>query len=132
MNTRIGKFCLIVSAVLVAGHLFAQVPTIPAILPAGSAASPLWGQGIEQYNSFNGSLLLSVPLHHIGGRGEAGFDLVWNLQPGWVAAYKGSPANAFLFAQPYPSTNVYGAENNTFGLGGPGAVYVRSGYTWQA
>jgi hypothetical protein len=25
---------------------------------------------------------MSVPLHHIGGRGEAGFDLVWNPQPG--------------------------------------------------
>jgi hypothetical protein len=78
-------------------------PPPGAFTPAGLPAAPVYGSGIEQYNSFNGYLNASVPLHHIGGRGEAGMDLMWNLQPNWTAAYNGIPGGGgFIFAQLIP------------------------------
>ncbi len=102
-------------------------------MPTGIWAAPIFGSaGFEQYNSFTGYLNASLPLHHIGGRGEAGFDLVWNLQPGWLAAYNGPPGpNGLVAVDPFPSNNIAGARNS-YGLGGPGAVYARTGASWKA
>jgi|GEM_PF-1012891 len=131
MKIRRAVVCLFVLLAGYAEILQGQTATIPAIQASGSAPAPVWGTGIEQYNGFNGYLTLSAPLHHIGGRGEAGFDLVWNLQPGWVAGYLGKP-NDFPYADPYPTGNSYGESTNTWGLGGPGAVYIRTGYNWKS
>jgi RHS repeat-associated protein len=103
---------------------------MPAITPAGVATAPASSASFEQYNSFNGALGLSIPLHHIGGRGEGGFDLVWNLQPNWIADYNGTSASAIIVAEQYP-TGGSGSNQNSSGLSGPGAVYIRTGYTWQ-
>jgi hypothetical protein len=69
----------------------------PAGVVPGSPARSYPLSGFEDYNAFSGALNASLPLYHVGGRGEAGFDLVWNFsKPGWeprdsVEAIRSSP-----------------------------------------
>jgi hypothetical protein len=84
---------------------------------------------VEHYNSFNGSLGVSVPLYHVGGRGEAGFDIVWNAQPNWVANYNGG-TSPYIAVEPFPSVNIASPGPSAFGIGGPGNVYIRTGPSW--
>jgi hypothetical protein len=52
--------------------------------PVGLAPSSVYPvAGFEQYDNFSGTMTPIIPLRHIGGRGEAGFDLVWNLGQTW-------------------------------------------------
>ncbi len=98
--------------------------TVP--LGIGPAASyPL--SGFEHYDPFSGSLNPSLPLHHIGGRGEAGFDLVWNFQQTWVAAKRYGGSNPFIPIDPYPDANVAGPQGGAAGPLGAGAVFSRTG-----
>jgi hypothetical protein len=111
--------------------LFGGITSAQVISVVNGAATP-FGTAAGQSGGFNGSFQPSLPLYHIGGRGEAGLDLVWNFQPNWQA-YK-QPVGAvgsgvFLAIDPYPSNNVYGAVTNAFGLGSVGAVYARTGST---
>lgn len=132
IKTSAGKLCLLFAYMLVR-LASGQTPTMSSITPAGGAAAPSSGAGFEQYNSFNGYLNISMPLHHVSaGRGEAGFDLVWNFQPGWMAANIGIVGvNAFVAVDPYPSNNIQGAKNS-YGLSGPGTVFVRTGVSRES
>ncbi len=38
---------------------------------------------LENFSPFNGTMQVNVPLVHIGGRGEAGLDLILRVQPTW-------------------------------------------------
>ena len=71
------------AACLFSGLAAAQVLSVvngaatPAATPFGTAAGATGG--------FNGAFEPSLPLYHVGGRGETGFDIVWNFQPNWQA-----------------------------------------------
>ena len=97
----------------------------PVGLGPGGPASSGW----RSHNSFNGAFLPSIPLRHIGGRGEAGFDLVWHFPQTWVAAKRYGGANPFIPISPYPGNNIQNT-NRAFGLGGPGVVYIRTGASY--
>jgi YD repeat-containing protein len=97
-------------------------------LPVSSQSSS--GGGIEHYSPFTGALGMSVPLYHVGGRGDGGFDIVWNLQPNWIANRNGGTSSVVAI-DPYPSSNIAGTSN-AYALGGPGNVYIRTGVTWAS
>lgn len=92
-------------------------------LPVSSQSSS--GGGIEHYSPFTGALGMSVPLYHVGGRGDGGFDIVWNLQPNWIANRNGGTSSVVAIDR-YPSSNIAGTSN-AYALGGPGNVYIRTG-----
>jgi hypothetical protein len=95
-----------------------------------TGAETPFGTAAGQTGGFNGGFQPSLPLYHIGGRGEAGIDLVWKFQPNWQAFKEpvGSiGGNVFTPIDPYPSNNIVGAVTNAFGLGSAGAVYARTG-----
>jgi hypothetical protein len=101
--------------------------TVP--LGLGPAASyPL--SGFEHYDPFSGSLNPSLPLHHIGGRGEAGFDLVWNFQQTWLAAKRYGGSTPFIPINLYPDANVAGPLGGVAGPLGAGAVFSRTGSSY--
>jgi hypothetical protein len=89
------------------------------------------GPAASQTGGFSGSFEPSIPLYHIGGRGEAGTDLVWNFQPNWQA-YKQFAGSTppFVAIDPYPSNNIATGASptpGTFGLKAAGAIYARTG-----
>ncbi len=83
-----------------------------------AGATP-FGTAAGQTGGFNGSFQASLPLYHIGARGEAGVDLDWNFQPNWQAVEEGP---SIVPIDPYPSQNVAGENSNAFALGGVGQV----------
>ena len=106
------------------------VSPIDGVTPAGIAPGTPAGShalsGFEHYNSFSGTLNPAIPLYHVGGRGEAGFDLVWNLQQTWLASKRFAGPTPFIAIDPYPSNNVVGPEG-ILGPLGAGAVFSRTG-----
>ena len=99
----------------------------PAGIAPGTPAGSYPLSGFEHYNPFNGGFAPVLPLYHVGGRGEAGIDLVWNFQPNWAAYKQLAGSSAFLAIDPYPSNNIAGVNSYAFGLGSAGAVYARTG-----
>ena len=100
-----------------------QLSAIDGVTPAGIAPGSPAGSyplsGFEHYNPFNGALNPAIPLYHVGGRGEAGFDLVWNFQQTWVAAKRYGGASPLIPIDPYPSNNIegYGSAAALLGAG---------------
>lgn len=85
----------------------------------------------EHYNAFSGGFAPVLPLYHMGGRGEAGVDLVWNFQPNWSAYKQFAGSSVSLSIDPYPSNNIASnpnasAQTNAIGFGAAGAVYART------
>ena len=103
----------------------------PAGVGSGASAGSSGTAGIEHYNPFSGALSASIPLHHIGGRGEAGLDLGWNVQLNWMAWKETSGASAIIPVDPYPGTYPNQAPNAA-GLGSAGGVYSRTGVSFVA
>jgi YD repeat-containing protein len=95
-----------------------------------------FGTAAGQTGGFNGSFQPSLPLYHVGGRGEAGVDLVWNFQPNWQAYKQFGGTTPFVAIDPYPDGDNIATgsspSSGTFGLGAAGAVYARTGanYTY--
>lgn len=116
---------------LLAPGLHAQTTSVydgvtPAGLAPGSPASSYPLLNFEHYNPFSGGLNPSVQLYHIGGRGNAGFDLVWNLQQVWRAKKEGVSTSPIVVVDPYPQS--YPVESPTVdGLEVAGVVYSRTG-----
>ena len=81
------------------------------------------------YNSFNGSLGAYIPVYHVGGRGNAGFDIVFNPQPNWKAVSTAiSTTQSAVVIEPYPSTNIASpASSATFGLFASASLFSRTG-----
>src|ERR1700685_1274340 len=122
--------CSFFIAIFLKTGLLVSAQTISVVdgtLPLGvtpAAAYPL--SGFDHYDPFSGALSAAIPLHHIGGRGEAGFDLVWNFQQTWVAAKRYGGSTPFIPIDPYPNNNLVGPQ----GIAGPlgaGAVFNRTG-----
>ena len=55
----------------------------PAGMQTAGPASSYPLSGFDRYSPFSGAVNMAIPLHHVGGRGEAGFDLVWHFQQRW-------------------------------------------------
>lgn len=90
--------------------------------PAGVAAL----SGFEHYNAFSGGMSAGLPLYHVGGRGEAGFDLLWNFPQTWMAQKKSAGSAPFIPVDPYPGSYPAASPNAQY-LGAAGAVYTRTG-----
>ena len=104
---------------------------LDGVTPAGAAPGVPAGSyglsGFEHYNPFSGGFSASIPLYHVGGRGQAGFDLLWNLQQTWVAAKQVVGAGPYsIYIDPYPASYPQQTPPNAAGLGGPGALYART------
>jgi RHS repeat-associated protein len=80
--------------------------TPPSIAPGNSSGD------IEGYNAFTGTIAPTIPILHIGGRGEAQFNLVLPLPQRWrtstsaTATYQGGAATTYQykFTPPWSST----------------------------
>ena len=121
--------CLAVGALLLAGGLAhgQTTSTFDGTTPSG--AIPTGTGGFDQYSPFSGALNPVLPLYHVGGRGEVGFDLVWHFQQTWLAAKRHGGANPFVPIAPYPDD--YGSQSGALLLGA-GAVFSRTGSHFQS
>ncbi len=113
--------------------LFAGGACAQELLSVYNGAATPFGTAAGQTGGFNGSFQPSLPLYHVGGRGEGGFDLVWKFQPNWQAwkQFAGS-APPDVSIDPYPSNNIAPGASGTFGLGIAGGVYARTGAGYTA
>lgn len=125
------KLGLVFALSVVVPGLYAQTTSVydgvtPTGLAPGSPASSYPLLNFEHYDPFSGGLNPSVPLYHVGGRGNAGFDLVWNLQQVWRAKKEGVSTSPIVVVDPYPQS--YPVESPTvYGLEAAGVVYSRTG-----
>jgi hypothetical protein len=96
----------------------------PVGLAPGSPAGASALSRFEYKDPFSGNLGIAIPLYHVGGRGDGGFDIVWNFAQTWVAAkrYGGSlpaiPIRRYIDDQEVPAVG---------GLEIAAAVYIRTG-----
>jgi len=121
---RLGKSKSLNISYITSAALFFGGVVSAQVVSVATGATTLFGTAAGQSGGFNGSFAASLPLHHIGGRGEAGLDLVWNLQPNWQAWKRavGAVGTGVLLAiDPYPSSNIATGPSpsspGTFGLG---------------
>ncbi len=98
----------------------------PGTPPGASALS-----GFEHYNPFSGGLSAALPLYHVGGRGEAGVDLVWNFQQTWEAQKRVGGSSPIIPIDPYPGTYPTPSPNAQY-LGAAGALYARTGASYTS
>jgi hypothetical protein len=122
------------AAAFLAASLFSAAAQAQQYLSVLGGATP-FGTAVGQTGGFNGSFQPILPLYHLGGRGEAGVDLVWKFQPNWQAYKQFAGATPYLSIDPYPSNNISTGSSptpGTFGLGSAGGVYARTGagYTY--
>ena len=104
----------------------------PAGLAPGSPTGSYALSGFEHHSAFSGGMGVALPLRHIGGRGEAGFDIVWNFNQTWLAA-KSAQVASTIAIDPYPEqTAVNGTGYDPNGLEAAGAVYAKTGMTFTA
>lgn len=59
--------------------------TTPSAIEPGSPASSYPLSGFEHYSPYTGKISFAFPLHHVGGRGTAAYDMTLNLQSLWAA-----------------------------------------------
>jgi len=59
--------------------------TTPAALAPGSPSSSYPLSEFEHYSPYTGKMNLVFPMHHIGGRGTAGFEMVLKINSAWTA-----------------------------------------------
>jgi len=122
------------------GLLWASVPlcaqnqsvsdgVTPTGLAPGSPAGSYPLSGFEHYNPFSGNLSVALPLYHVGGRGEAGFDLVWNFAQTWHASKRYFNNGPVIPIDPYPGSYPAGSPQ-VMGLQAAGAVYARTGTSY--
>jgi hypothetical protein len=98
----------------------------PAGLAPGSPASSYPLLDFEHYDPFGGTLNPAVKLYHVGGRGNAGFDIVLNLQQMWRAKAEGFGTTPIIVVDPYPQSypvNTPAADQMQIA----GAVFSRTG-----
>ena len=104
----------------------------PAGLAPGSPTGSYALSGFEHHSPFSGVTSVALPLRHIGGRGEAGFDVVWNFNQTWIASKSAQVASTIAIV-PYPVlTEVNGSGYNPNGLEAAGAVYAKTGMSFTA
>ncbi len=98
--------------------------TTPTGLAPGSPVGSYGLSGFEHYNPFSGMNNLSFPLYHVGGRGEAGFDLAWTIPQQWTVTTALAAPNLPSFQPPVqtwaPAKQLLGAGN----------VVIKEGVTW--
>jgi len=126
------------------GLLFSQgTSTFGSTTPIGLApASPLGSNTLsdfEQYDPFGGRMNVTVPIYHVGGRGDLSFDLVYPVPQTWRIenqptftwpqnAQTGQIAN-FSYTQSYlppQAWNIFGQSLNA------GTLWFRQGASFQA
>jgi len=71
--------------------------TTPTGLAPGSPPGSYALSQIEHYSPFTGTLNPTIPLYHVGGRGEAVLDLVWPIAQMWRTS-----TNTTASWTPYP------------------------------
>jgi RHS repeat-associated protein len=59
--------------------------TTPAALAPGSPSSSYPLSEFEHYSPYSGKMNLVFPMHHVGGRGAAGFEMVLKINSAWTA-----------------------------------------------
>lgn len=92
----------------------------PAGVAPGTPAGSYALSGVEHYNLFSGGFAPVLPLYHIGGRGEAGVDLVWNFQPNWAAYKQFAGASVSVSIVPTQATTYRCFERDRLGQRGRG------------
>jgi YD repeat-containing protein len=74
--------------------------TTPTGLAPGSPPGSYSLSQIEHYSPFSGTLNPTIPLYHVGGRGEAALDLAWPIAQMWRTS-----TTTTASWQPYPPAN---------------------------
>jgi RHS repeat-associated protein len=134
------KHILLASALMIAGcgAVFSQgSSTFSSATPAGLAAgSPLGSytlSDMEQYDPFSGRMNVIIPIYHVGGRGNVGFDLLYAVPQTWridneltpaVSPANGQFSYQSVFQPPQPWTP-------SGQILGPGTVWIREGASYQ-
>jgi len=89
-----------------AACLFSGLVSAQQVIGVYNGAVTPFGTAVGQTGGFSGSFQPSMPLYHVGGRGEAGTDLIWNFQPNWQAYKQFGGSTPFVSIDPYPSNNI--------------------------
>lgn len=89
----LARRCVVVAALLAFTHVAAKQADaqqlsydgkLPSSMAPGAPAGSYKLTGIDTVNPYNGQVNIAVKLLHIGGRGEAGFDIVARItNPSW-------------------------------------------------
>jgi len=81
----VGALLLAASAALGQPFLSVTDGTTPSALAPGSLASSYPLNRFEHYSPYTGKVSFNFPLHHVGGRGAAAFDITLHLGQQWTA-----------------------------------------------
>jgi hypothetical protein len=63
----------------------------PSGLESGSSLGSYQINGLDSINYYNGNLSFNLPLHNVGGRGEAGYAIMLNVESHWSMKFEPGP-----------------------------------------
>jgi|GEM_PF-3166109 len=73
----------------------------PTGLATGSTPGSYAVSSFEHYNPFSGTLNPAIPLYHVGGRGDAGFELTWVIPQQWQTHTITNPVTPVTYSQTF-------------------------------